>query len=803
VLGQSLGHFEIREPLGSGGMGDVYRAFDTRLGRDVAVKVLPEAFAADAEMLTRLNREAHLLASLNHPNIATIHSLEEVDGIRFLVLELVPGESLQRLLEKGPLPLERALLLCGQIAEALEAAHREGIIHRDLKPANVLVTPEGVAKVLDFGIAKSTPAGETGTETAKATDLTTIGTLIGTVPYMSPEQIRGEAASARSDIWAFGCVAFQVLTGRPAFARETAADTLAAIVECEPDWKALPVGTPDAVRTLVQRCLRKDPERRLHDIADARADLQDVLTVGAPAVHTGGTGGGAARSMGGLVTEPGRARRVAPAPALVAVATLIVAVAAVAWVATRWPFDSAPVPGSLKVDSLAVLPFANQMNDPEQDYFVEGMHEALISDLAKIGDLRVISRTSAMRYRDSDKSLREIAAELGADVLVEGSVLRSGLQVRISAQLIDGRTDEYIWGQSYDRNLEDVLFLLRDVARAIAAEVEITLTPRQEQLLTSAGPVNPAAHEAYLRGQHQMNNGTMAGFREALPFYQRAVALEPSFAQAWAGLAGDYFVHGFFDLAPRAEVVPESRRAVTEALRLDRRLGPAHSVLGSIALYFDWDWETAEREFELALELDPTDWFTRHGYADYLAVTGDCEGSVEQMLIGRQYDPMGIWSHRTAVAHLTMCGQYDRAVEEGLRMVELFPQQAGVHDNLGSALWNAGRYQEALAEYRLAWGADSTRLQLMEAGFAEGGPQAAMLAAATYLVSVADAGSPNPFGVAVYFAAGGDADRAFEWLDRALQARTPQLLHLRIHPAFDSLRSDPRYAELTERIGFP
>jgi tetratricopeptide (TPR) repeat protein len=300
-----------------------------------------------------------------------------------------------------------------------------------------------------------------------------------------------------------------------------------------------------------------------------------------------------------------------------------------------------------------------------------------------------------------------------------------------------------------------------------------------------------------------MGRGDIEGFREGLPFFQRAVALEPSFAQAWANLAADYYALAFFELAPAAEVVPLSRDAANEALRLDDHQAAAYGALGAIALHFDWDWEAAKREFERALELDPTNWFTRHGYADYLLVSGDCEGSVEQMLLGRQYDPMGVWSHVTTVAHLSMCGQGERAVDEGRRMVRLFPQQPTAHNVLGNALWFLGRYEDAFAAYRIAWGEDSESLRVMEAGFAEGGPQAAKLARANLRVSASLSSNVNPLDVAADFAEAGDLDRAFEWLERALQQRTPQLLHLRFLPAFDALRADGRYPELAARIGFP
>jgi TolB-like protein len=459
--------------------------------------------------------------------------------------------------------------------------------------------------------------------------------------------------------------------------------------------------------------------------------------------------------------------------------------------------------GAPAIRSLAVLPLDNLMNDPEQDYFVDGMQEALITDLAKIGSLRVISRTSAMRYKGTDMRIPEIAAELGVDAVVEGSVLRAGDQVRITAQLIDARTDEHLWADNFDRPLENTLQLLSDVARSIAAEVELSLTSRQQELLAAGGPVNPEAQDAVLRGWYHFHRGGLEGFRAAVGHFERAVEIDPDFAQAWGGLAACKLTFGFFGMEPQTEVIPESRAAAERALELDPDFGPAHTVLGAIALYFDWDWDAARKELEIALELDPTSTLVNHGYADYLGIMGDPDGSLRQVMRGRDSDPLGYWANLVVLGHLFMARHYEEVVEEGIGIVELFPESRGIHGFIGDALWMLGRYDDALERYRAGWGEEDESVKTLERGLAEGGPRTAQSAMGEELAAMAESRPVDPIDVARYFALAGEADSTFEWLERAFEARDPQILHMPLDPRYDSIRADPRYDDLLRRIGLP
>jgi len=530
-------------------MGVVWKAVDTTLDREVALKVLPDEVAHDRDRLARFEREAKALASLDHPNIVTIHSVEQVDGMRFIAMELVRGTTLENAIPKHGLPLAELFRVSIALADALCAAHEKGVTHRDLKPANVVVGADGRVRVLDFGLVKlrrpesTVDRGDEPTATA-----TRIGLVVGTVPYMSPEQLKGVAVDHRTDIFSLGVLIYEMAVGRHPFRADSHAELVSSILTAAPPPVAeVRSGLPEHLGRIVRRCLEKDPARRYPSALEIRNELADLEREVTAASASGAPGATVARKA-----RSGRWIGAAVAAGLVVIAGLVL---------TLWPGlirdRSEEPPGPSAIRSLAVLPLDNLMNDPEQDYFVEGMHEALITDLARIGSLRVISRTTAMHYRDTDKRIPEIATELGVDAVVEGSVLRAGEQVRITAQLIDGRTDRHLWARSFDRRAENILELLSEVARTIATEIEISLTPRQEDLLADQGPVKPEAHDAILRGQYLFNRGGLEGIRASFEHFQRAIEIEPSFAPAWSYLSGCYLLFGFFGMEPAADVIPE------------------------------------------------------------------------------------------------------------------------------------------------------------------------------------------------------------------------------------------------------
>jgi len=799
IPGTKLGPYEIVGPLGAGGMGEVYEARDTRLDRRVALKVLPHDVASDPESLARLEREAKAVAALNHPNIVTLHGLEEAAGMRYLVMERVPGRPLSALIPAGGLPAGRILELAVPIADALAAAHENGVVHRDLKPANVMVSDEGRVKVLDFGLARRSAPPGSGVETQVPTDaLTEQGRVFGTIPYMAPEQLRGERVDARADLFSFGAMVYEMASGRRPFLGNSAPDVMSAILREEPPpLGELKPGLPPAFTRIVQRCLEKDPRRRLQSAVDLHQELCAV----ADELRTGPS------------TAPSIPRAVAGAPRgrvrpILAVGAALLVTAVVALLVPLVRKSRPAPPGFAPITSVAVLPFENLAHDPSQEYFVEGMHDELITDLAKLGTLRVTSRSTVMRYKGQTKPMKEIARELGVDAVIEGSVLKAGNRVRITAQLIRGLTDEHVWAESYDRDLADVLRLLADVSQSIAGEVQATVARGSRPPLPSpaATPprVRPEAWEAYLRGRHVLLQGSFspADLRASLEPFRQAVALDPGFSLGWSGVATTEFLLAFFQLAPVRDVLPRAREAAERAVALDDRSGEGYGILGSIELYFDWDFGAARRHLERGVALDPHSFLIRHAWADYLMCTGRTEESLEQVKVGLASEPTSPVAQLVVMFHTETTHRYEEVVAQGRRLVAAYPGFAMVHGNIGKALWKLGRYGEAMDEYRIVMG-DSEAFRLMERAYRAGGPKAAMKARADAAAARFEPGKGNPLAVAGGYAQAAESALAFEWLEKAFAERSPQILHVVADTAFDGLRADPRYKNLLRRIGLP
>src|SRR5580765_4462557 len=548
--GSVLGRYHIVERLGEGGMGSVYRASDPRLERDVALKVLHEDPdpGRGNDRRRQLRLEARALSRLMHPNIATLFDLDSDDGVDFLVLEYVPGHTLAWLLESGPLPEARARAIALEVAEALEAAHEQGVVHRDLKPGNVILNPRGRAKVLDFGLARFQGSSSVTMTSLRSAEPT--GRVAGTLPYMAPEQIRGERTDARSDVWAMGVLMYEMCAGARPFAGADYSQLLYRIVnESAPPLRELRPGVGAAYAAIVARCLEKDAARRFADAAALRRALRGDASAETLAV---------------------------PPPAAAASADTVVA--------EREPSASG------RIRSLVVLPLANRSGDPSQEFFADGMTDALIADLAQIGALRVISRTTAMRFKGSDKPLPEIARELRVDGIVEGSALLAGGRVRITVQLIEAASDRSLWAKSYERELTDILTLQSEVARAIAEEVRVQVTPEERTRLEPKGPVNPAAHVAYLQGRFLWNRWNTESFRQSLVRYREALEADPNYALAWAGLADSYATLGNTNAMAPAEAYVKAREAAERGLALDPSLAELHASLAYVHRFHDWDW---------------------------------------------------------------------------------------------------------------------------------------------------------------------------------------------------------------------
>jgi TolB-like protein len=613
---------------------------------------------------------------------------------------------------------------------------------------------------------------------------------------MSPEQARGAAVDPRTDIWSLGVTLFEMITGRLPFRGEHEHAVLYSLLNEEPEpLTALRTGVPLELECLVNKAMAKRPEDRYQHVDDLLVDLkavEKILAATAGSVRAGKTA---------RVAKKNHKRS-----AIVAASSVIVAGALVLvfWQGGEKRRDrSAQGAGGGKIQSLAVLPFDNLMNDPEQEYFVDGMHDALITGLSKLGSLRVISRTSVMRYRKTEKPMPEIARELDVDVLIEGSVLRVGDEVRITVQLIDGATDEHLWAHGYDRDLRNVLSLLNEVAGAVAVEVDAALTPRQKDRLARARSVDPAAYEALLRGMQLFNTFTLKNVRESIPFFEKAIEIDPKLAEAHAGVAGAYVVLAILSDRP-AEDMPKAREAARKALEIDDGLADAHNAAGYVALYFDRDWEAGAEAFRKALEIDPNSSMARHGYADYLVTQGRLDESVEQVLLGRKSNPLSPIANAVVVGHLYIARRYGEVVAEARRLLAIDPKYPGAGVFLREAYWQMGKLEESIEMLReTAWGRDPQFREAMDRGYAQGGPRGVMLALAELLEAKSRSEYVDPQTIARHYAWGGRSDSAMEWMEKAAEARSPLFIHVLLDPAFDSIRDTPRFKELRRRLNLP
>jgi eukaryotic-like serine/threonine-protein kinase len=799
MIGSTLSHYRILEKLGAGGMGEVYLAEDTRLRRRLALKVLRPSLTSDPQFLQRFEREAEAIAALNHPNIVTIYSIEEIEGVRCLTMELVEGETLAERMARGALPTKEILDVAIPLADCLAAAHERGIVHRDLKPSNIMINREGRTKVLDFGLAKvldtrSDSAGPYPSGALTHAPLTGTGTILGTVEYMAPEQLRGGVADRRSDIFSLGIILYEMSTGLRPFRGSGVAEQISAVLRDEPSpvLSLTPDLSSDLAR-LITRCLEKDPEKRLQSAKDLRNELQAVQSDLASASWRRSTA--TVELPRPSPARPRRAVLFAGAGALIAVALW-----AGLTLARRGREAS---PGGVATDaSVAVLPLANFSGDPE--YFVDGMTDALIFALGNIGSLRVISRQSVMGYKASRKTIPEIARELNVDMFVEGSVLRAGQRVRITAQLIRASPEKQLWSQSYERDFRDVLSLQSEIALAIANEIRVRITPQEKARLADVKPVDPAAHEAYLKGRYYWNLRSAEGTQKAIASFEQAIAIDPAHAPSYAGLADTYAILGYQSPRPD-EMFAKAEAAAGRALALDNQLAQAHASLGVVRFFHDWDWKGAEKEFRLALAGNPNYATAHQWYWAYLEAMGRRKEALDAILRARQLDPLSPIIGLDTAVHYSFSRDHDRAIEECRKTLELNPRFGPAEVWLWVAYDHKGMKKEALQHYlqsmRLSGNAASA--DAVEAVYAKSGYAAAMRTAAEEQTRLSKTRSVDTNQIAWLWVAAGEKEEALRWLEQAAERRAAVLVWLNVAGEWDSLRDDPRFQALLGRMRFP
>jgi TolB-like protein/Tfp pilus assembly protein PilF len=731
-------------------MGEIYSARDTRLGRLVAVKLLPDALAGDPAHAVRLRQEALAASALNHPNVVAVHDVGTEAGIYFIVSELIEGQTLRERLQAGRLPVDRALDYAAQAARGLAAAHDKGIVHRDLKPENLMLTPDERVKIVDFGVAKiEAPAARLDDPDAAPTfaGTTLPGVLLGTVAYMAPEQLRGEPIDGRADIFSLGVILFEMIGGDRPFRGSTAAEVMAAILR---DVPVLPSHTPAAVDAIVRRCLAKQP-------ADRFATAHDLV----------------------------RALEAAARP---------------------HPHAAPPAPlaASDEVTTVAVLPFSNAGTGPEDEYFSDGLTEQLIHELTRVKGLRVLAWSSASQLRGGEEEIHRTARQLGADHLLVGSVRRAGGRVRIAARLVQTASGYYLWSETYDRELVDLFAIQEDIARAIARTLEGTLSARQRPALS---PERVEAYDLYLRGRYLWNHRTTEGLEQSVACFGRALALDDGFALAHAGLADAYCLLAEYGAMPPGQAMPLARAAALRALDLDPRSSEAHASHAMIRSMHDWQWDEGEALYRRAIELNPGYATAHHWLAlDLLAVLGRFAEAHEEIELARQLDPLSLSIMEGKPYLLMLERRYDEALEGYRRVMELDPRFSRAYTGMGRTYLQMGRIAEGIAMlqtgHELA-GASSGVLGALGQASAWAGDGEAAREVLSQLRSLCETRYVPCTTFALVHAGLGELDTALDWLERAADRHDLPLALVNVHPAYDALRSEPRFASLLARLQFP
>lgn len=778
MIGRTLSHYQILERIGSGGMGEVYRAWDEHLEREVALKILPSGAVSDEGARRRFRSEALALSRLSHPNIATIHEFDSQDGIDFLVLELVPGVTLSDRIGQGPTPEADTARIGEQLAEGLAAAHGERVLHRDIKPSNLRLTPTGLLKILDFGLATVVrPLGDRSTSET----VTAEGVVVGTLPYMSPEQLRGEQLDPRTDIYSAGAALYELACARKAFP-ETASTALISAILSRPPTPPRTINqtiSPD-LEAILLRCLEKVPEKRYGTALDLARDLRRLSSPSSNRHRTGaapgwglsrrlvmGVAAGLLVAAVGLVTNAGGIRsRVLRVPA---------------------------------VRSLAVLPLANLSGDPDQEYFADGMTDELITRLAQVGSLRVISRSSIMEYKSRSKSLQQIASELNVEMVIEGSILRSGDRVRVSAKLV-GAAGHLVWAEQYERPAGDALALQSDLAKAIVQGVQARVTSSERRRLAAARVINPEAHRLYLRGRHLMSQWKPG----ALQCFEKSLELDPGFAPTWAGLA-DHYIGLSSVVLPPAEAMPRARAAALKSLELDTHLAAAHASLAAIEAFYDWNWKKAEAGFRRAIDLNPSEPSAHHNYGFLLVAQRRFKDAEAEMQRAVDIDPLSTVSRFRALWPLYEGRRYDQVIEAGRKLQEAQPDFGLTALIVGQAYVAKGDYARGLAQLKAFDDPEQNPLLLAWVGYAHGraGDKARAVQVLRTLEARADSEFVQPYALAVVSIGLDRQEEALQWLEKAVELRTDEVILAAVDPAMDPLRSEARFKGILRRMGLP
>jgi len=816
--GTRLGRYEIRTQIGAGGMGEVYLAHDSQLDRTIALKILHSEIASDTQRMRRFIQEAKAASSLNHPNILTIYEIGKADSIDFIATEFIDGETLRARMSTARIKLTEAFDVAIQVAGALSAAHAAGIVHRDVKPENIMVRHDGYVKVLDFGLAKLTEhrSGDSEATTMVNTD---DGVVMGTVAYMSPEQARGVAVDARTDIWSLGVVLYEMVAGCAPFAAATPTDAIISIAEREPAPLARHVAeVPLQLERIVKKALAKDREERYQTVKDLALDLKNLrreLDIESELERTvpPELRGGVSQTSGRRVAVDTANQPVAVPTASAASVTdaikrhkpgfaiLVLVLVAAAISYFGYFRRNTTSPAREAITSIAVMPFVNASNNPDAEYLSDGISESLINSLSQLPQLKVIARSSSFKFKGKTTEPGEVAKALGVRAIVTGRVIQLGDQLQISAELVDTADGTQVWGEQYNRKANDLLAIQSEISREIAERLRLKLTNTEQQQLARRETTNPEAYELVLKGRFFSNKGGVAGRAKAIEYFSQAAAVDQNYGLAYAELAVAYNTVLTSATVDPKVIKPKAQAALEKALQLDETIPEVHLAV-AILKFNNWEWAAAESEYKRAIQLNPSFSRAHSQYANYLVSMGRYEQAIAEARRGRELDPFATGRNWRLGAVLVWARRFDEAIEQLKKTLELDSNFAGAHTWLGYAYAAKGQHEQAIAEYKEAMKLDgdstSTKIYL---GYSLTmlGKKNEGLAILKEMQTTKDYVSQAE--LAILFAGLGDKEQAFAALERAYAAHDFQLQYLKVESHYDSLRSDPRFADLLRRVG--